>query len=116
MKIISTVILVVLILLAVMSGFAKATLVQQEVEFFGTYGLSNLTLVCYGLVQIIGGLMMIFGKTRFAGAAIVAITFFISLVLLLKEGNLPVSAATIVAILLLGVVLKQNRKAVSLKS
>ena len=116
MKTFSTIILVVLVLLAVMSGFAIATLVQQEVEFFGRYGFSNLTLACYGIVQIVGGLLMILGKTRFAGAAIVAITFLISLVLLLMEGNLPVSAATIVAILLLGVVLKQNWRASSSKS
>jgi hypothetical protein len=116
MKIISTIILVVLVLLAVISGFTKVTLVQQEVEFFERYGFSNPTLVAYGLFQLIGGLMMVFGKTRFAGAAIVAFTFLISLILLLIEGNLPVSAATIVTILLLGVILKQNLKAVSVKS
>ena len=116
MKTISTIILVVLVLLAVTSGFAKATLVQQEVEFFGRYGFSRPILVAYGLVQVIGGLLMIFGKTRFAGASVVAITFLISLVLVLMEGNLPLSAATIGAILLLGVILKQSWKAVSSKS
>lgn len=116
MKLVSSLILVVLVLLAMMSGFAKATLVQQEVEFFGRYGFSNPTLVAFGLAQVCGGLLMVFRKTRFAGAAIVAITFLISLVFLLIEGNHTVSAATIVAIVLLGVILKQNWKTASSES
>jgi len=110
MKIVTTIILLVLILLAVSSGITKVTLMQQDVEFFGKYGFTNPILIAYGLVQVIGGLLMIFGKTRFAGATIVAITFLISLVVLLMEGNLPVSIITIVATLLLGLVMKQSWK------
>jgi len=38
----------------------------------------------------------------------VAITFVFSLVLLLMDGNVPVSIVTVVATLLLGVVMKQS--------
>ena len=51
---------------------------------------------------------MVFRRLRFLGAAIVAITFLISLVVLLMDGNLPVNIATVVATLLLGVVMKQS--------
>ena len=51
---------------------------------------------------------MPFEKTRFAGAAIVAITFLVSLVLLLLEGSIAVSIVTLVATLLLGMVMKQS--------
>ncbi len=110
MKIISTIVLVVLILLAVSSGITKVALMQQDVDFFGKYGFSNPILIAYGLVQLIGGLLMVFKRTRFAGAAVVAITFLISLVVLLMEGNLPVSVATIVATLLLAATMKKSRK------
>jgi hypothetical protein len=108
MKTVSTIILVVLILLAVSSGITKVALMQQDVEFFGKYGFSNPVLIAYGLVQLVGGVLMVFKKTRFFGATIVALTFLISLAVLLMEGNLPVSIATIAATLLLGVIMKQS--------
>lgn len=108
MKTFSTIILAVLILLAVSSGITKILLMQQDVEFFGKYGFSDPILVGYGLVQLIGGLLLVFKRTRFVGAVIVAITFLISLVVILMEGNIPVGIATVIATLLLGVVMKQS--------
>jgi len=116
MKTASTIILVVLILLAVSSGFTKVTLTQQDVEFFGKYGFSNPILIAYGLIQVIGGTLMVFKRARFVGAAIVAITFLISLAVLLMDGNLPVSIATVVATLLLGVIMKQSWKTTASES
>jgi len=111
LKYVSIVILVILIFLAVSSGVSKTLLVQQDVDFFGKYGFSNPALIAFGLVQLVGGGLMAFKKTRFVGAAIVAVTFLVSLVLLLLEGNIPVSIVTAVATLLLGVVMKQGWRA-----
>lgn len=108
MKIVSTIILAILVLLAVSSGITKILLLQQDVDFFGKYGFSNPILIVYGLVQLLGGLLMAVTKTRFIGAVIAAITFLISLVVLLMEGNIPVGIATMIATLLLGVVMKQS--------
>jgi hypothetical protein len=108
MKIASTIILVLLVFLAVSSGATKIALMPQDVEFFGKYGFSNPTLIGFGATQLTGGILLPFRKTRFAGAAIVAITFLVSLVLLLLEGNVPVSIGTAVATLLLGVIMKQS--------
>ncbi len=89
---------------------------QQDVDFFGKYGLTNPILITYGAVQLVGGLLMVFSKTRFVGAILVAITFLISLVVLLMEGNIPVSIVTAIAILLLGVVMKHSWTASAIKS
>ena len=83
-------------------------LTQQDVEFFGKYGFSNSILIGFGLAQLLGGLLMVFRKTRFVGAAIVAVTFLISLALLVVEGNTPVSIITLLATLLLGVIMRQS--------
>ena len=107
-KILFTIILAILIFLAVSSGVTKVALMQQDVEFFGKYGFSNPILIIYGLVQILGGIMLMLKKTRFVGAAIVAITFLISLVVLLMEGNIPVSIVTVIATILLGVIMIQS--------
>ena len=116
MKTVFAIILIVLILLAVSSGITKVALMQQDVDFFGKYGFSNPILIVYGLIQLMGGVLMVFTRTRFIGAAIVAITFLVSLAVLLMEGNLPVSIATIVATLLLGVTMKQSWKTAASES
>lgn len=113
MKIASVVILVVLIFLAISSGIVKIALLPQEVEFFGKYGFTDPMLMAYGTTQLIGGILLVFKKTRFIGAITVAATFLISLVVLLTEGNIPVSIATIIATVLLGVVAKQSWKIAS---
>ena len=108
MKFAYIIVLVILTLLAISSGVAKVLLVQREVDFFGQYGFSNAVLIVFGTLQLIGGLLLPFKKTRFAGAAIVAITFLVSLILLLMDGSIPASLITLVAILLLGIVMKQS--------
>jgi hypothetical protein len=115
-KIASTIILVVLIFLAIFSGATKIALAQADVEFFGKYGFSNPMLIAFGAAQLAGGVLMPFRKTRFAAAAIVAITFVASLVLLLMDGNIPVSIVTVVATLLLGVVMQRSWNAQPTKS
>ena len=108
MKIVYAIVLILLVLLAISSGVAKITLMQQDVDFFGKYGFSNPMLIAFGATQLIGGVLLSFRNTRFSGATIVAITFFISLLLLLLDGNIPVSIATLVMTLLLGAVMKQS--------
>lgn len=110
MKIVFTIILAILSLLAISSGIAKIMLMQQDVDFFGKYGFSDVMLIAFGLIQLLGGLLLVFTKTRFIGAAIVAVTFLLSLVLLLMDGNMPVSIITLIATLLLGVIMKQSWK------
>lgn len=108
MKTVSIIVLTILTLLAVLSGITKILLVQQDVDFFGKYGFSGPTLIAFGLVQLLGGLLLVLTKTRFVGAAIVAVTFLVSLAMLLMDGNIPASIITLVAILLLCAVMKQS--------
>lgn len=108
MKILFNVILAILVLLAVSSGITKIILMQQDVEFFGKYGFTNPVLITYGAAQLLGGILLILPKSRIIGAAIVAITFLISAVVLAMEGNIPVTIVTLVCVLLLGVIIKQS--------
>lgn len=80
----------------------------QEVEFFGNYGFTGPILIAYGATQLIGGILLIFPKTRVLGAAIVALTFLISAIVLVLSGNIPVAIVTCVAILMLLLVAKEN--------
>jgi len=85
-------------------------LMPQDVEVFSKYGFSDLILRLFGAIQLIGGILLPFRKTRIFAAAIIAITFFVSLFVLILEGNLPVSIATAVATLLLVLVMRRSKK------
>ena len=102
MKYIPTVILYILVFLAVSSGITKIMLMPQDVDFFGQYGFTNPLLMLFGAIQLASGVMLIFQKTRIAGAAIVAVTFAISAVVLILAGSVPATIATLVALALLG--------------
>jgi len=114
MKAVSAFVLIVLALLAISSGITKILLMPQDVDFFGKYGFTDPILIGYGIAQLLGGVLLMFTKTRFFGAAIVAATFLVSLVPLLVEGNIPVSIITVVATLLLGIVMKRSWRQVKL--
>ncbi len=81
-------------------------LMEQEVAFFGKYGFGNVLLVVFGAAQIAGGAMLIFSKTRFVGAVFVALTFAVSAVLLILDGNVGLAFVTLVALGLLGMTMK----------
>ncbi len=85
-------------------------LMPQDVEFFGKYGFSNPLLIAYGAVQLVGGILLIIPETRAFGALVVAITFLISLAVLVMAGNLPVAFITLVCIGLLGYVAREALK------
>jgi predicted MFS family arabinose efflux permease len=108
MKIASTLIVVVLIFLAVFSGIAKIALFQEDVEFFSRYGFSNPMLMAFGATQVLGGILLPFRKTRFFGAAVVAVTFLVSFVLLLMDGKVSMSIVAAVATLLLALIMKRS--------
>ena len=108
MKKIQIVVLCILVFLAVSSGITKIMLMPQDVEFFGEYGFTNAILIVFGAIQTIGGLMMVFRKTRVVGAALVAVTFAISAVLLILSGSVLAAIVTLVALGFLGLIIRQT--------
>ena len=110
MKWVWMIILAILTLLAISSGATKVMLMQQEVDFFGKYGFSSTAIIFFGALQLLGGVLLPFKKTRFMGAAVIALTFLISLVLLILDGNAPLSAVTAVVTILLVLVMARSRR------
>lgn len=108
--------LAILVFLAVSSGVTKIILMPQDVEFFGLYGFTNPVLIAYGAIQLVGGILLFIAKTRFIAAVIVAITFLISAVVLIMAGKFLVAFFTFVAMLMLGVVMKQSLRKENLES
>lgn len=115
MKMFLMVLLAILFFLAVSSGITKILLMQQDVEFFGKYGFSTPSLITFGTAQFVGGILLVFQRMRVLGAAIVAITFMISAVLLIMEGNAPFTIFTFIALLGLGLIVRSSLAAEQLK-
>ena len=100
----------VLVFLACSSGVAKIMAMEQDVAFFGKYGVSRTMLICYGVVQLISGALILLPRTRFVGAGVVAVTFVLSLVMLVIDGNVGFSAITVLSLVLLGWVMVRSYK------
>lgn len=109
MKLFINILVAVLALLAVASGIPKVMLMEQEVAFFGAYGFSDVLLIVFGISQLLAGVMLVFPKTRIAGALLLAITFAASLVMLLMSGNMLMAAVTAAFLLLIGLVIAKGR-------
>lgn len=108
MKVFLNVILAILAFLAISSGFTKIMLMQQDVEFFGKYGFTNSILITYGVIQLLGGILLVLPKTRIVGSLVVAITFLISVVVLVMAGNILLAVITLIFVALLGLIIKQS--------
>lgn len=83
-------------------------LMPPDAEFFGKYGFTNPILIIFGISQLFGGILLIIQKTRIIGAIIVTVTFLISLFLLFMDKNIPFTILTLVALCLLGLIVKQS--------
>ncbi len=116
MKVTIKIILTLLVLLAISSGITKIMLMPQDLEFFGKYGFNNFTLIIFGVVQVVGGVLLVFRKMRVYGSIAVFMTFGVSLILLVLEGKYAVSAVTLISMALLVVVIRQNHITAYLKT
>ena len=110
MTIFLNIILAILVFLAASSGVSKIMLAEQDVNFFSNYGFSNPALIAFGAAQLLGGILLIFRKTRVIGAVIVGITFLISMALLILAQSWLFTAVTLIALLMLGVVTMKHQK------
>ncbi len=106
MKVLFYILLLVLVFLAVSSGLSKVVLMPREVDFFSQYGFANPLLMAFGLFQLVGGIGLLFPKTRLIGAGIVALTFLISAVVLFLSGNILVTVVTLVFVGLLALLVE----------
>ncbi|NKB32891.1 MAG: hypothetical protein GKR91_07315 [Pseudomonadales bacterium] len=102
------IILGILVLLSVSSGVTKVLLMEQDVEFFGSYGFTNPILITFGALQILGGLMLLISKLRLAGALLVSVTFIISLVVLVLEQSIVPGLLTLISLALLAYLIRQT--------
>jgi len=105
MKIVSYLIITIVALLSLAAGLAKVMQAPQEMEFLQGAGLSPGLIVAFGLVQILGGLLLVPGKTRMVGAVVAGSAFTVSAALLFMSGNLAFGLISILPVALAGIII-----------
>jgi hypothetical protein len=104
LKIVNILIVAVIAILSVAAGLAKVMRSPQEIEFLQGLGLSIFVIMVYGLIQIIGGVLMAPEKTRMPGAVLVTLGFVVSTVLIFIGGNVTFGLISVIPAALAGVI------------
>ena len=107
MRIMKTALVVVLGLLSIAAGAAKVALVPEEAQFLRQFGFTDVLIIAFGVVQVVGGLLLVVSATRFYGSLICAAGFALSAGLLLAAGNLAFGAVALLPVLLSGILAYQ---------
>ncbi|MDH4003137.1 MAG: hypothetical protein OEU52_18050 [Xanthomonadales bacterium] len=110
MKIVSYLIIAIVTLLSIAAGLAKVMQTPQEMEFLQGAGLSPSLIIVFGVVQILGGLLLVPRKTRVVGAVIAASAFAASAALIFMGGNLSFGLISILPVALAGIIIYQSAR------
>lgn len=78
MKIFYKVVLVLTILLSISTGIFKIMQQEADIQLFRALGFNEIMTTILGVIQLAGGVMMIFPKYRKRGALIMIPTFMIA--------------------------------------
>ena len=100
MKTVRNVLLVLLILLSISTGLVKVFGFEEDVQIFANMGFSFTATVIFGLIQAIGGVLLIFLQTRKYGAWVMIVTFIIATIGLFISGISGFGVASILFIVL----------------
>ena len=104
MKSIRNSILVIVILLSLSAGAVKLMKMPHEVKFFHDAGLGVTLLVILGAVQLLGGILLVFAKSRIYGAVIAAGSFLASTVVIFMTGQVGFGFFSLLPIVLAGLI------------
>jgi len=95
-------VLIVLILLGISAGVAKILKMPEELAFFQAVGLGESIVLLFGIVQLVGGILLIFRRTRFAGALVSTSTYLASAIMIFVSGAISFGAISMLPVFMSG--------------
>jgi len=107
-KIVNILLVTLIALLSIAAGAAKVMQAPQEMEFLQGLGLNTTLIVVFGLVQIVGGVLLVPRKTRMFGAVLATAAFVVSTVMILIGGSLAFGLFSMLPIAMASVVIYQS--------
>lgn len=100
MKYLYFAVLIILVIMSLAAGSAKVANLPPEIQFFENAGIDIIWLLPHGGLQIIGGLMAIYHRTRKVGLVIIALGFVFSTVMIFMAGNAAFGVFSLLPVLL----------------
>jgi len=103
-RIVIAIVIYALAILSAAAGMPKILQLPQELDFLRSVGFSQTGVLMLGLLQLTGGILLFWKKSRLPGAVIASLTFLVSSIAIFSGGNtsfgllslLPVAASLIV--------------------
>lgn len=80
---------VLLTLLSIMTGVVKLAQMPEEMQIFEQAGFSVPAILAFGVVQLIGGVLLIPNRTHRIGAVVMVPTFVAATAVLFANGLVP---------------------------
>ena len=102
--------LVFVIALGTIAGIVKVMRLPMEVEFFEYARLGGNSVVVFGVVQLVGSVLLVFPRTRFWGASVVAATFLSVTVMLFAAGLITFGVISVLPVAMVGIIIKANAR------
>ncbi len=93
--------LVLLTGITLLGGFVKLTLYSREVALYQGVGFTDNNILTFGVFQSLGGIFLLFPKTRYWGASISTLSFAFSTFLAITHGYIDI-ALTLGVVVLVG--------------
>ncbi len=100
MKIVKIILIAVIALISVAAGLAKVMKVPAEMAFLTGQGLSEMMILIFGALQVLGGLLTAAAQTRLCGAVLVFLGFLLSAVLIFNSGNVMFALVSLVPVVI----------------
>ncbi len=100
MKVLQIILLILIALMSIAAGAAKALLVPEELAFLESFGLTQTMVVIYGVLQLLAGIVMLIPRINHVGLIVAIIAFVISTVLIFISGRWSFGLVSLLPILI----------------
>ena len=87
-RVIVTVLVYILAALSVAAGIPKIMQMPQELGFLQSLRFPPIAVSVLGVVQVLGGVLLVFRKTRLPGATLAGLAFLVSSLAIFMGGNM----------------------------
>ena len=105
----SVVLIIALGLLSIAAGLPKILQMPQELGFLESIGLSAIVVSILGVIQLVGGIFLLWPSLRFIGALLAGFAFAVSSVAIFVHGDAKFGLVSLVPLLALIMVIYAQR-------
>jgi len=100
--------------LSVAAGIPKLLQMPQELQFLSSIGFSAIAVSILGVIQLSGGILLLWKKMRLPGAVLAGIALLVSSVAIFSSGNTNFGLVSLLPLVLLVIVIcSSGRRTVS---